>query len=105
MVVLLGLAFEEAIRIVADALQVKVKGQASDRQAALRKWLEAQPKNEQREQALCAVNVADTIRSARNDAAHYAASELDLYDAEGLLRDGLRAFPKLARLTPRAAGS
>ena len=55
-----------------------------------------------REQALNALNVADSIREARNRAAHVAASEWELLEAEDFLMDGLRAFAKLARIVAKS---
>jgi hypothetical protein len=98
-IVLLGLAFEELIQVVVERLaSKKTTGGALDRQRALRQTLESRPKNEDREHVLNALNVADSIRDARNKAAHVAASEWNLYEAEDLLLDGMRAFPKLATL-------
>lgn len=99
-VVLLGLAYEELISVVLARLEGKdvaqLKGMASERQEQLRKRLEFHPKCEARSKALCALNVADTIRDERNDAVHKAAGEWDPVEVEELVNAGIGAYAKLA---------
>lgn len=103
-VVLLGLAFEEMIALVLARLTGRkvdeLKQKASVSQEQLRKRLENDPKSEARLRALTALNAADDIRTARNDAAHKAAGEWDMVQAEELLANGISAFPKLAGYQP-----
>jgi hypothetical protein len=49
---------------------------------------------------LNALNVANAIREARNDAAHQAAVTWTALEVDDLLADGMRAYAKLAGYSP-----
>lgn len=106
-VVLLGLAYEELIGAVLARVTGKAVDQlswkASVRQAELRQAIESQAAKgtkEMRERALVALNVADTIRDKRNDAAHRAAGDWDSVEADELVSSGIGAYAKIAGYTP-----
>lgn len=101
-VVLLGLAYEELmVGLHAKVCPKKKARNASERQEQVRKALESlsattNGDRETRMRALTALNVADDIRTRRNDAAHAASSTFDPVEVDELLADGIRAFRKLA---------
>lgn len=96
-VVLLGLSYEELVKLLHERLDPKAKAyNALDRQKQVRKRVENAPNSEPKERALAALNVADSIREERNDAAHKAASEWEATEVDELLADGLRSYAKLA---------
>lgn len=98
-VVLLGLAYEELLGVVAVRLKVKWKQNAKDRLDELRKKIEGHRIGDPKTAALNALNVANSIREARNDAAHKASSTWTALEVDELLADGMRAYPKLAGYT------
>jgi hypothetical protein len=99
-VVLLGLAFEELLVVTAQRLNVTSKSNAKDRLDELRKAIENHKNGDAKTAALNAMNVADSIRNARNSAAHKASSTCAALEVDELLADGMRAYPKIAGYVP-----
>lgn len=104
-VVLLGLAYEELVQLTCDRLYIVVP--AKPRPSAktwldtLRTSVETNPKQGDSETAaLNALNVANAIRDARNNAAHKASSTWTALEVDELLADGMRAYPRVAGYTP-----
>jgi hypothetical protein len=99
-IALLGLAYEELLITTAQRLKVGPKANAKDRHEALRKAIEQHKNSEPKTAALNALNVANAIREARNDAVHKAASSWTALEVDELLADGMRSYSKIACYTP-----
>jgi hypothetical protein len=103
-VVLLGLAYEELIQITCARLQValpkNVRPSAKAWLDALRTTIEGHKTGDAKTAALNALNVANAIRDARNNAAHKAASTWTAWEADELLAYGMTAYAKLAGYVP-----
>jgi len=99
-VVLLGLAYEGLLIVVAQRLNVTSKPNAKDRLDELRKAIENHKNGDAKTGVLNALNVANAIRDARNDAAHKASGTWTALEVDELLADGMRASPKIAGYTP-----